>query len=87
MTQRRKVHEALAARPLLLAAVSAGFFAITLAVCIAHDWRLDEAVGSGRRGGPVWILVFVGLPFWALGVGVGLWRAAVGPRGRGGPRE
>ncbi|KQQ04087.1 MULTISPECIES: hypothetical protein [unclassified Rathayibacter] len=87
MTQRRKVHEALAARPLLLAAVSAGFLAVTLAVCIAHDWRLDEVVGSGRRGGPLWILAFVGLPFWTLGVGVGIWRAVVGPRGRGGSRE
>lgn len=82
MPQRRRVHEALAARPLLLAAVSAGFLAITLAVCIGHDWRLDAVVGSGRRGGPLWLLVFVGLPFWALGVGVGLWRAVVGPRKR-----
>lgn len=67
--------------------MSAGFLAITVAVCAAHDWRLDAVVGSGRRGGPLWILVVVGIPFWALGIGVGVWRAVAGPRKRDGPRE
>lgn len=85
--RRRTLHEALAARPLLLAALSAGFLAITLAVCIAHGWRLDADIGSGRHGGPLWLLAFVGIPFWTLGIGVGVWRAVVGPRRSNGPRE
>ncbi|GLK17922.1 hypothetical protein GCM10017602_24040 [Herbiconiux flava] len=70
----------LAAHPLLLAALSAAFLALTLWLCVMHGWRLGEPIGSGRRSAPLWVVAFFGLPLWTLGVGVGVWRAIVGPR-------
>ena len=80
---RGRLQAALAAHPLLMAAGSAVFLALTVWMCTVHGWRLDEMMGSGRRSAPLWVAAFVGLPLWTLGVAVGLWRAITARRRRG----
>lgn len=83
---RRGPQEAGGTHPLLLAALSALLLWGTLHLCIEHEWRLGDSIGSGWRRGPLWLVALVGLPLWSLGVAVGVWRA-VSPRRRGGRRR